>query len=115
MKKKGLIFLPAVLAAVLLFGITAMAHPPWIVPKCGICGEVKEYGEHLWHSYKYHDKDYSENGQLKTERCLTVYNEDREWLVCPNGHGTLWKGRHHKETHSSSHCQGDNRDYYITE
>lgn len=103
MKKKRLIFLPAVLTVVLLLGITALAAIRSDV--CKVCGKRSESGSHLWHAEAQHTVEYNdENGKKQEEKCTIAYSEDEIWVVCPNGHGTIWKGTHYVERHSSSHC-----------
>ena len=108
--KKKIIMLSVLLTAFLAAGLTTQAAPPWIIPKCGICGEGVEYSSHLSDGHVQHTVQYSEDGQLKTETCYINYSEDRISVQCPNGHGTIWEGVHHTERHTCSRCIS--LDYY---
>ena len=100
------------LVTVLVFGdvVNAAACPPCEL--AGVNTELQTHGTHLWDHTYHHIKYYSVGGVLYHEECDYWISEDQVDWVCPAGHGLISSMIHHIEAHSSSHCVGDNKNYY---
>ncbi len=102
--------LPVVAIMMLATGITAHAAKCPSCERFGVHVECITQGEHLWNSSYQHVKDYTVAGVLLHETCTVSCSEDKEYGICPNGHGVMYTMTRHKELHSCDACT--DLDYY---
>lgn len=97
-------FLLVMMVIILTTGITAYAANCPACERANVETVCTTQGEHLWHNSYQHTKEYSVDGDLKSEICTVSCSEEKIYWICPKGHGVTSTMIHHQELHSSEHC-----------
>ncbi len=102
MKKKSVIFLTGILAALLTMSVAAASDGSEYVfcTKCG--SSLATMGTHVasWQDTHLVPTNLVVNGETVYERCTRIHDTTRMSKYCPTGHWTAWSATKHQINHS---------------